>query len=177
MNKLIKLSDTHYIVVDDSEIKGDICLRYVDGTPFVMMFDKGIDAKQYKITHSTPIGGLSSMLEAGVKELSLSEVEELVNGYSVEKMADESTVLIQDIREKQNCKEFYISGFKAHQELTKDKLFTVEKAIQILEEESFGQGAVSRDEYKARVVFKLQSLLPSTEWDVEFDEHGKIKLL
>ena len=108
--KLIKLSDTHYIVVDDSEIKeGDwvyylhnsglhgpsihkvIKPNYSDYKPYSIHFTTGFGVQEdcKKITHSTPIGGLSAMLIAGVRELSLSEVEEVIYGYNVEKMAED----------------------------------------------------------------------------------------
>ena len=111
MQKLIKLSDDHYIIVDDSEIKeGDywvyICpingLDYGDNKDPIVKnnlsptwFEKLHDRKNYyKITHSTePLESIYSAeaheVEDGtfrkVKPLSLSEVEETINGYSVEK--------------------------------------------------------------------------------------------
>jgi len=72
-------------------------------------------------------------------------------------------------------KDIFILGFKAYQELVKDKLFTIEDIdnayIQGKNDESIsGNKKKMREEY-------LQSLLPKTEWDVEFDEQGKLKLV
>jgi hypothetical protein len=204
MNKLIKISETHYIIVDDSEIKeGDyhVATRIIksNGVNAIAYTDKEqLEAiakigGAKKITHSTlpleNVGFIISKEEEivpslcfyNIKPLFLSEVEEVINGYNVQTMADEAT---NEVREenadyifKDVYKEFYKDGFNAHKELAKDKLFTIEKAIEILEKETYGQGSVNRDEYKARVISKLQSLLPKTEWNVEFDENGKLKLL
>lgn len=191
MNKLLKLSETHYIIVDDSEIKvGDYYVGWANNYStepkqrwvlYNLVSTTNGDTPR-KITHSTQPELLGTGWMQSVLPLFLSEVEEAINGYSVEKMAlrELESYFGSNLELTKTGKiwvEGYEIGFKAHQELVKDKLFTVEKAIQILEEESFGQGAVSRDEYKARVVSKLQSLLPKTEWEVEFDEQGKIKLI
>jgi hypothetical protein len=69
MNKLIKISETHYIIVDDSVKPGDYTLTYPG------LYDK-------KITHSTqPLesNNLYRKLDfINIKPLSLSEVEEVI---------------------------------------------------------------------------------------------------
>ncbi len=100
--KLIKLSDTYYIIVDDSEInEGDYflygssiyCADKGENKDFV--YKNGIALSILsckKITHSTePLaydedGGYYPI---SVTAISLSEVEEAINGYSVEMMANE----------------------------------------------------------------------------------------
>lgn len=102
MNKLLKLSETHYIIVDDSEIKDGewVLVKSEGGRTEILWFVKiqegipkfsesqemeyvfpqnedGIDSWQ-KITHSFGIE-----LE-GVINKPLSEVEEAINGYSVD---------------------------------------------------------------------------------------------
>lgn len=73
--KLIKLSDTHYIVVDDSEIKD---CYYYNSLDKAIRFGNNLNHPyHHKIIHST------QPLE-GVELLSLPEVEEAINGYSVE---------------------------------------------------------------------------------------------
>lgn len=56
-----------------------------------------------------------------------NNIEEGIQSYDVEKMAEEYT---KDghtyCSEKTFVEQAFISGFKAHQELVKDKLFTVE---------------------------------------------------
>jgi hypothetical protein len=89
MNKLIKLNESHYIVVDDSEIKEDQC--YVGWeTNYAtepknrwVIYYKNTKCNgnpHYKVTHS-----FGKHLE-GVDNRPLSEVKELINGYSVQTM-------------------------------------------------------------------------------------------
>lgn len=135
MQKLIKLSEIHYIVVDDSEIKeGD--WYYNNKVLFLsdQVFDDGNNPNQNKankkITHSTqPLESkFSSIIYRGYDHISLSEVEEAINGYSVEKLAESAngySVYGMPIGEKYLAfNEGYQSGFNAHKELVKDKLFT-----------------------------------------------------
>ena len=106
MKKLIKLSDSHYVVVDDSEIKeGDWYYDENDKESLLPIYKRSQDPKFYKgckkITHSTePLEVLTALPNYGngevtqfgfnkIKPISLSEVEEAINGYSVEKMANE----------------------------------------------------------------------------------------
>lgn len=168
--KAIKLSDTHYIVVDDSEIEDGICVRYILDVPYIMFYDKGVEYKQFKITHSTePIDGDGTgACFVNIKPLSLSEIEEAIYGYSVEKMAESKYTykLSSNARKKG-----FIEGFKAHQELTKDKLFTEKDVQKIIHWASLNEDVRLSEEE----MFK--SLLPKTEWNIEFDEQGKIKLI
>lgn len=209
--KLIKISEEHYIVVDDSEIKeGHIAIDLCEdmGTKhewFVVNKAtlKYANQESKKITHSTQpleIIKIDTMYEgegwSKIIPLTLAEVEELIFGFSVEKMATE---LCLDAFPKHDnnsfdeamslCKDFYIEGFKAHQSLTKDKLFTAKDMINAYSEgtnagacyESLvdydSHDSEEAEEHSEREFndFK-QSLLPKTEWDVTFDEDGKLKL-
>ena len=106
--KLIKLSETHYIVVDDSEkSEGDYIYNPI--VEKIMRVTKEMMPHGQKITHSTqpleevcctPENQIKRYIDCKgcdrkqlgfnkIKPLSLSEVEELIYGYSVEKMADE----------------------------------------------------------------------------------------
>lgn len=92
MNKLVKLSDTHYIVVDDSEIKegyvfngAEIFLR----EEMSEYSDEYVNRYWEKITHSTQ--PLEPSLRSDdntlkdfvfIKPLSLSEVEEAINSQT-----------------------------------------------------------------------------------------------
>ncbi len=191
-NKLIKISDTHYIIVDDSEIKeGDYKYCPFDDINKIHL-QKGnyYDKNEFKITHSTqPLEGNSTeniccdckgnITEKGVcfcnREvllLSLSEVEEAINGYSVEKMAESHAASWQP-----ELRKSFIKGFKAHQELVKDKLFTRNDLIDFAEKclsianDTDGIGRLRRF-----VIEQSKSLLPKTEWNVEIID-GKIKLI
>lgn len=181
--KLIKLSDTHYIVVDDSEIKeGD---WFYNSKYQEIGINYNPDGCK-KITHSTqPLdydidGGYYPM---SVTALSLSEVEELVNGYSVEKMADvlypeslddyDGKVKPYDLNEP--VRKSYILGFKTHQELVKDKLFTIED-IKIAIQQAFLSGVERLEDYEKVEQMILSNITPKTEWDIEFVD-GKMKLI
>jgi len=208
MSKLLKLSDTPYIVVDDSEIqKSDKVLeKSADGsykittaTPMSITINNDLNDKfQFKITHSTepierydhPAGGYEGIFDK-IKQLPLSEVEEAIYGFSVKNLADNYVTdeSYLPVHKEENYRS-YINGFKAHQELVKDKLFTVADMIN-----AFVAGTNSGANYESLVDHDSdnneeakefsqneleefeRSLLPKTEWDVEFDERGKIKLL
>lgn len=169
MKKLIKLSDIHYIIVDDSEIKEDDYFYHpnkalvtqiekcnkIEIHNFVCHINDFIGYVCKKITHSTqPLeiskghsvkgGGLWTFED--IKQLSLSEVEEVINGYNLEEKSEQSFEnmgyhsTVTPHEEKQ-FKLGYKLGFKAHQELVKD-------------------------------------LLPKqTEWNIEINEQNKITLL
>ena len=89
--KLIKLSETHYIVVDDSEIKeGDWYIDDANNIRRSITSDKDycVSRKDYKkITRSTrPLSeecircnGYCEQCVDGTKPLSLSEVEEVIS--------------------------------------------------------------------------------------------------
>lgn len=80
-HKLIK-TYSYLLVVSDEEIKEEFCLRYVDGTPFIMKFDKGIEHKQYKIIAHLPLN--ESPILQGVDLLPPLEQED-----DVERLAEE----------------------------------------------------------------------------------------
>jgi len=211
MQKLIKLTDTHYIVVDDSEIKvGDWCYSVSNGL-IVEPNKKAIDTinskpmegiKFLKITHSTqPLGkpiaftnafeselslsinGLhDTVIENWVcKKLSLSEVEEAINGYSIYQKALDfaitSKIYIDDEKTHDEVAESLISF---HKELVKDKLFTVEDMLNFSWWLNKNLGQYSSDEnahFELKYFNQWKKLNPpKTEWDVTFDEQGKISL-
>lgn len=169
MKNLIKLSETHYIVVDDSEIKENDFIYYIcTGTSLnppksgiykvkkitdkIIQFynNKGVVDKHSckKITHSTqPDKGMEN-----VTFISLSEVEELV----------------------------------------KDKLFTIEDLRRAFDAGNEGSGGSLRnrvrkyngfDEYITNELGYVWDkdngyvLPPKTEWEVEITPEGKIVLL
>lgn len=187
--KLIKLSGTHYIIVDDSEIKvGDYKWHHVTGIRKALV--DGNYTNQFKITHSTQSELLGDGWMQSVKPLLLSEVEEAVNGYSVEKMAadnwDSQDMKYKDISEPWDFSFGYHQGFSAAMELTKDKLFTVEDVMVAIkmakevkpyiykEEGEEGEPLFDLPKYSDTEI--IQSLLPKTEWDIELID-GKIKLI
>ena len=195
MKKLIKLSDIHYVITDDSEIKiGDWMIELLNKV-IIQVKVEGNDYSNStfkKITHSTPIGRLSAMLKAGVKEISLSEVEEAIYGYNVDKMALEKDIknnaedwIYNQLSESPSedisfcaeaCEDFWKAGFKAYQELIKDKLYNIEQVFDAIglaiglwspTYASFEQG------WKDKII---QYLLPKTEWNIEIIDN-KIVIL
>lgn len=71
----------------------------------------------------------------------------------------------------------YQQGFKAHRELVKDKLFTLEQINQAINL-AYVSGC-NGDTYQdcQKFIEEQLELLPKTEWDIEFDEQDKIKLI
>lgn len=195
MKKLIKLSETHYIIVDESKIKeGDWAYDFVDKEVFyVDSINKisGIVRSNYhttvldgckRITHSTQRleSKFSSIIYWGYAHISLSEVKEAINGYSVEKLAESAngySIYGMPIGEKYLAfNEGYQLGFNTHKELVKDKLFTeqdLREAISL----AWNYGQKPENNLKDCGNSIVQSLLPKCEWGVELDEQGKLKLL
>jgi hypothetical protein len=149
-----------------------------------------------KITHSTqPLnqqcqnvcsGFCINCPDTSVKRLELSEVEELISGYSVEKMAEKEFPLLDEswcrtgTTHEENLqllghRRTYIKGFNTHKELVKDKLFTVDDMKKALE---LGLTLIDGNVYNEEHFQKfIQSLLSPTEWEVTFNEQGKLKLI
>lgn len=189
--KLIKLSDTHYIVVDDSEIKLNDWVYSMDGVHQWFGLVLTTEPLPKKITHSTqplevepiPDEKFPKVFDK-IKRLSLSEVEEAINGYSIYQKALDfavtSKIYIDDEKTHDEVAESLISF---HKELVKDKLFTTEdiyNAVRYgldlcLKEKDWAFGVSGSA--KPYIKDYIQSLLPQTEWDITFDEQGKIKLV
>ncbi len=191
MKKLIKLSDTYYIAVNDSEIKEDDWYW----TPIKRSIEKCVkkvlaikggtnDVAQFKITHSTELlesiyNAEAHEIEDGnfrkVKPLSLSEVEEAINGYSVEKMADERFPEDGMHNNRMWQAQGFVKGFKAHQELVKDKLFTVEDMMDCFN--AAREMSYKRPEWQHFSHYYEKKIAVKTEWDIEINEQGKITFL
>ncbi len=205
--KLIKLSDTHYIVVDDSKIdtgywfwipiKRSIekCVRRL-----LIIKGGGNDIEQWKVTHSTePLEeftdneGIKRIGWVKIKLLTVEEAEEAINGYSVEKICKDEVKRRDDlssnnrltVSERDFAERWMKIGFKECQELTKDKLFTLNKVKGLLFEvgTKMRYKGVNYTHYfnyknvKEEVDKVIKPFLPKTEWDIEFDGQGKIKLV
>lgn len=126
MNKMIKLSEEHYIIVDDSEIKeGDWSYFPFNKEISIASEEKGIHPDSKRITHSTQPLNKDFNDWFDVQIITLSEIQELIYGYSVEKMAEKWLSLnYGDVLCGYAMMDGYMEGFKAHKELVKDKLFT-----------------------------------------------------
>ena len=175
MNKLIKIKENYY-VIDDSDIKEDDYYLVLEEGEYVLynLVSETNGKNPLKITHST---------QEGIGEqLNLNDIEELVNGYSIREMAEidahlvwnDETTFENEQRELNGHIIGFIEGFKAHKELSKDKLFTVNDLWNV-----YVRGFQANEECKKPLSdFEdvKQSLLPPTEWNIKF-QNGKIVLV
>ena len=171
--KLIKLSEQHYIVVDDSEIKeGDWYYDTNDKESLMPIYQRSQDPKFYsgckKITHSTNIDWHE------VYYIPLSEVKELLGVVDVEKKAKYYYGQNRFTREYEDG---FMLGFKLayNQALedNKDRKYTREDLL-----DAFTWGfleGTERGDVTDSVNKFSQALQPQTEWEVEFID-GKLKL-
>ena len=181
--KIIKISDTHYVGVDNSELKkGDISVVR-DGGVWKINYHPLNNEYNKRIIYSTePFKKFAPLTlnDMGIGYIPLSEVEEALYGYSVEKMAE-------PIKKEFgiDCEYwYYIKGFNAHKELTKDKFFSIEDMKNLMHESiifsennkhlSLGEYALSNKDWWDK---KVKSLLPKTEWNAQIDENNKITLI
>jgi hypothetical protein len=191
MNKLIKLSETHYIIIDDSQIKkDDWCLldnnvgmstgyqilKCLEARPKHGEYDFQDNSGLFytgrckKITHSTRPESIGTGWMQTVSPLLLSEVEEVIREYSTYELFKK----VDGSCDKGEYEHWlFEQGFKAHQELVKDKLFTLEDIRRAILQGRVREGKVTP---KYTIEEIIQSLLPKTEWEIIFNE-GKIKLL
>ncbi len=193
--KLIKLSDTHYLIIDDSEIKeGEYAIhknkeyreKYKQ-QPILCNKSNCLSIQEHwrKITHSTqPLeqhysatDGTIPFVYHKIKPLSLSGIEEAINSYSIEKLAFESMIDYKPFEITcDNYKDYarygFIKGFKAHQELVKDKdKEVIQLLTNITEWSSFKEHPIGKQAQRA-----LDLLLPKTEWECSISD-GKLVLL
>jgi hypothetical protein len=203
MKKLIKLSNTHYVIISESTIREyDWVLDFsepkrifqatytdvnnINSKSTTYRNFKGIDNLKIKriIGSTQPLNNnFNDWFD--VQIIPISDVERLIYGYSVGDML--TKLVSQHIHTRwlnsDNESAFnstsseldYISGYKAHQELVKDKLFTVEDLYSAFNcgrtYEIVGKQGVGQNE-----LIDYINSLKKTEWEIEFDETGKIKL-
>lgn len=199
--KLIKLSKIHYVLTEKSEVKiGELCLDMETKEFYV---SKGIvppNPYVVKITHSTkPLEDIGLNTSMGIhlgfdkiSPLSLSEVEDIINEYNVEEMAYKKVqqkfkmthLPLEEISEYgghiQGFASGYIEGFKSHQELVKDKFLLTKgqliNAILFGMEKGLSVGKVTETDGDW-VNNYIKNIPTKTEWEVTFDERGKLKLV
>ncbi len=197
MNKLIKISDIHYIIVDDSEIKVlDWCLDTITNLHFQYFTKRSLKSTDKKITHSTQpleyiqIAPKVKGLKLGYKniiQISLSEIEEIINGFNSMILARESVINNNYDVEDDVYKHGFVEGFNVHKELVKDKLFSIEDLRKAFKAGDAGNGG-SRynrvkkyngvDEYfKTFLNWDNEKGWIQTEWNIEIDSNNKISLL
>lgn len=183
--KLIKLSETHYIIVDNSKISvGDFI---ADGYRVRQWLDDCSLLGKKKVIYSTEPESLGPKWMQSVLPLLLSQIEEVLNINNVEKMALknwDSDRYLEEVFEKESYCAGYWEGFKAHQELYPYSRNQVFELMCI----AFKAGFEKYDSVKvwleglelvecAWILTKFDSTPKPTEWDVEFDKQGKLKLI
>lgn len=204
MDKLIKLSDDHYIIVNDSEILNCKCYDFNKGEVVDSIYYNKLEDFCKRITHSTkPLeqyygnaNGEVPYVYHKIREIKVSDMEKLVNGYSVEGMAykycddfsfeDRSKLM----GEKMTLSDFirvskmaYIAGFNAHRELHGDKLYGVDdmkRAMWELGDVLFNnhQDGIGEGVPESYIDGIKKTFVVRREWDIEIDENGcNIKII
>lgn len=187
--KLIKIKENFYVVgkaeegvnpevkhfdnkVDENSIHKSTSMD----DEIIYYFVRGIKENSrtiHEVTHST------QQLE-GVELLDKSEIEELVYGYSVEKIADE---LWRSPYSQLTSKSSFKKGFQAAMEINKDKIcISVEdfkkeayNFFTIYQTNDFDNDGLEK-EFERILDLRLKNYLPRTEWDVEII-NNKIELI
>lgn len=193
--KLIEIiKDKHYIIVDDSKIKegdyrvatkivkeyGEQAIAYVDKEQLAIIKEIGGAKKIIYSTQPLESATITDDIEhkrfIQIKYLDILEVQELIYGYSVENMASN---YVDSIRNRidgycyLDIQEGYQIGFNAHKELVKDKnKEVIELLTNITEWNSFKEHPIGKQAQRA-----LDLILLKTEWEVTFDEQGKLQLI
>lgn len=186
--KLIEIKKNHYIIVDgliNEEKDLDIWVYDDDyDEPLIYKTDEDFfkaGKSAWKITHSNnPLEKIVTENSFKTYEfISTQEIEETIFGYSLEKIANESFEnmgyhsTVTPYEEKQ-FKLGYKLGFNAHEEFTKDKLFSLEDMINFAVN-CFNDNYDEDISFDKRVKINIEYLKPKTEWIVEFIE-GKLNL-
>ena len=176
--KLIKLNEDHYIVVDDSEIKQGDWIVGCTRTVVQCMYPENVHHRDVKkITHSTQ--PLYKNDFWAIQELKLSEVKELIGEVDVEKKALEISPVELDEDEfdvNETHRVTWIDGYNQALEDNKDKKYTEEDLSYLLNLLTYDD--LAEDEKIESCTEYIKDLLqPKTEWEVEYDENGKLKLV
>jgi hypothetical protein len=189
--KLIKLSEGHYIVVDGSEIKGKgfridlqrMSIGVIDDDNYYNQYPE-----QFKrITHSTkPIENEYKQDENGkmhlfkefdnIKPLDLSYIKELVGEVDIEKKAASIFPMKNGIPTYLDKWEGYKAGYNQALEDNKEKRFTeddIRKAFKAGREHVWDDYDKPKFESYENYVNSLQKEV--TSWDVYWD-NGQLKL-
>jgi hypothetical protein len=174
--KLIKIKEKHYIIVDDSEIKGGDFVY--DSKDKVIRFVKQYLPDEWikKITHST------QFLE-GVKQLVPSDIPiELIGEVDVFTVVEQWSKSKEKFVYQYWNKPSFIEGYNQALEDNKHKKYTEEDMKECIK--SILRDLNAHNEIDKPVNFvwtdsfkkHIQSLQPKTEWEVEFNTNGKLKL-
>ena len=192
--KLIKINQDHYVIVDDSEIKegdwyyqhnpyGSVIDKCDDKSPFVAKSARYIwENKGKRITHSTKPESFGDGWMQSIKPLLLSEVKELLGEVDVDKKTEEFAKHHSIYDSAQDDTEYgYREGYNQCLEDNKEKKYTEHdliKAMTLISKFSLKTPDLCYTDKYGDMEYKIISLLqPKTEWEVEFNENGKLKLI
>ena len=164
-----KLSEDHYIVMDDSDIKiGDVVAEKLLTGKYELFTIQTLndihEQTQIKITHSTQPESFGTGWMQSIQPLFLTEVKELLGEVDVEK---KSYAFIREIGGTRQERLAYIDGYREALEDNKEKKWTDADVIRIVEKSR--QTGLTAE-------YLMLSLQLQTEWNVEIVE-GKLKLL
>lgn len=176
--KLVRVSDTHYVIVDMSE-KGrkgynyNFALNKIDNLS--RDYDEASSENSFlrKITHSTkPLESTETVIVDKlvfnkIKSISLSEIEKLINRDNIEKMASEYAV--EDFDDYAYCG--FMAGFKAHQEFVQNKLTNsgnMNHLEWIYDRLIHKHGENPNCDYMHKLKNIIDSIYLRSEWDIEF---------
>lgn len=194
---LIKLSEDHYVLTDDS----DICIGNIVAEKlltgkyelFTIHTLNDIDkSTQKKITHSTqplelicctPEGQIKRYIDCKgcdrgtlgyneVKPLSLSEVKEVLGIVDVEKKAWKYNPVKK--LDAEFIRAGYVRGYNEALEDNKEKKYTEEDMRKAMRFGSM-RNKLTISELESSFQQLIQSIQPKTEWEVEMVD-GKLKL-
>lgn len=185
--KLIKLTDTHYVIVDDTEIKeGD---WYINKRNEVLKYELGQDLFHVKgkITHSTE--PLNDIEFKRVKTLSLNTIKGLISEVDVKELSKKYS-MTKPLMYQDAMSDGFIDGYHQSLKDNEEKKYTLQDMINAYREGTnagalherlidydngdFGDAEQYSEEYENSFIQSLQR--PKTEWEVEFDKDGKLKL-
>ena len=181
--KLIKLSEEHYVVVDDSEIKEGDFVYSSDGGIFKRHIDNPCQTifPISKVTHSTNIDWheIYYIPLSEVKELFSEDTDVWSRKLEYLKKVDEN------IKHKSQDERIWIfgasdlgftAGYKQGLEDNRGKKYTeddmIEWAMCMIAQYVHGNTNIWNKD-----LLRESLPQPQTEWDVEFDEHGKLTLV
>jgi len=173
--KLIKINTDHYVVVADSEIKeGDWTSTEENTIHQVDYVDAYTKINGWKkITHSTQpleegttIHDIEHKRWILIKYIDLQEIKELIGEVDIWQKFKE----IDGSCQKGEYEHWlFESGYNQALEDNKEKKYT-EEDLKRYHNIMCLHGNKKGEEF-------IQSLQPKTEWEVEFDEQGKLKLV
>ena len=175
--KMIKLTEKHYILVDDKFDPIDSDRKYVHKSGRIWQWDSGMayvsNNPPQPITHSTQPESFGTGWMQSIQPLFLSEVKELLGVVDVETKAHNWSTR-QTTRSTDYWRSMvstYVEAYNQALEDNKEKKYTyydIENAF------NSGRGYGVPDDIKDFDSF-IQSIQPKTEWEVEFVD-GKLKL-